>query len=73
MRIANCIFEAAMALEVPGELLMYPQIFVYDPADQEWRFTEDLEEPEILDHLKEWMEKMCGWLQYQYPDGPQAT
>jgi len=70
---ANCVFEAAVALEAPGELLAYRHNFIYDPAGQEWCFTDDLEESELLDHLKEWVGRICGWLQYQYPDGPQTT
>lgn len=73
MGISMCIVEAVMALDAPVELWPYGKNFDYDPAVQEWSFTEDhLDKPESLTNLKEWMERMCGWLQYKYPGGPTA-
>jgi hypothetical protein len=73
MGIFPCIIEAALALNAPVELWPYRQNFAYDPAVQEWSFTADyLDQPETSTNLKEWTERMCGWLQYKYPDGPTA-
>jgi hypothetical protein len=73
MGIFPCIIEAAVALHAPVELWPYGKNFAYDPAVQEWSFREDyLDRPEAWTDLKEWMERMCGWLQYKYPAGPQA-
>jgi hypothetical protein len=73
MGISPCFIEAARALNAPLELWPYRKNFDYDPAAQEWSFTEDyLDREESLTNLKEWMERMCGWLQYKYPDGPTA-
>ena len=73
MVISRYIIEAAMALNAPVELWPYGENFDYDPAVQEWCFREDcLDQPASWTNLKEWMERMCGWLQYKYPDGPGA-
>jgi hypothetical protein len=71
MGIFPGIMEAALALRASVELWPYGRNVAYDPALQEWSFRADYADPpESQANLTEWMERMCGWLQYKYPDGP---
>jgi hypothetical protein len=71
MGISECVVEAASELSAPGELWLMRHKFDYDPSNQEWRFQGACSKgPKSLAEAKEWVEKICGWLQYKYPAGP---
>jgi len=40
----------------------------YDPMIEEWRLNRQCFEGPA--DVKIWALKICGWLQYKYPDGP---
>lgn len=71
MEIPECVIEAASGLNTPVDLWLIRHHFDYDPANQEWRFQGACcKGPKSLADAREWVEKICGWLQYRYPEGP---
>ncbi len=71
MKISECVIEAASELNAPGDLWFIRHNFDYDLANQEWLFQGACgKRPKSLAEAREWVEKICGWLQYKYPEGP---
>jgi hypothetical protein len=65
------IFEAAEALDAPGEIWLFKADFLYDHASQEWRFTgSDLPGLKFVGEVRDWILRICDWLQGKYPGGP---
>lgn len=74
MKIVDYVMEAAEELDAPVELWLFRDQFQYDPADQEWCFNGACGKgPKSLADAREWVTKICGWLQYRFPDGPSGT
>jgi len=70
--ISDYVIEATSKLSAPVERWLMRQNFYYDLAYQVWRFQGVCPKgPKILAEAREWVEKICGWLQYKYPDGPE--
>ncbi len=60
--------EAAEALGVPYEAGEILTNLNYDPLIGEWHWhCQNFEGPA---DARIWVLKICGWLQYKYPDGP---
>jgi len=73
MEIADYVVEAADELEAPVELWLLRNRFNFDPASQEWCFHGPCAKgPKNLSEAREWVARICGWLQYKYPEGPAA-
>jgi hypothetical protein len=78
MGISDYVAEAVNELNAPA-VWLFRNKFDFDYAGQEWCFTGScFKGPKSLADAREWVEKICGWLQYQYPDGqpypvPEAT
>ncbi len=71
MEITDYFIEAAIELDAPVDLWLFRNNFTYDQANQEWRFQGACSKgPKSLADAREWVEKICGWLQYNYPEGP---
>ena len=71
MELENYVIEAAAALAAPAEIWLCRHNFDYDWNGQEWRFEGSCGKgPNALTELREWVERICGWLQYKYPQGP---
>ena len=71
MTIADYVTEAALALGAPDRLMMLRNHFNYDPEGQAWSFVDSGSEwTESLMNMRVWGHKICGWLQFRYPDGP---
>lgn len=71
MEIADYVVEAANELEAPVELWLLRNRFNFDPASQEWGLRGSCAKgPKNLSEAREWVESICGWLQYKYPEGP---
>lgn len=67
----ECVLEAVETLGAPEELYCLRDNFDYDPVYREWGFdgycfkgTKALMDPGL------WVQKICDWLQVNYPDGP---
>jgi hypothetical protein len=60
--------EAIEALSAPYEAGEILTNLNYDPAIREWHWSwQNFEAPA---ETRIWVFKICGWLQYKYPDGP---
>jgi hypothetical protein len=71
MELENYVIEAASALAAPAEVWLCRQNFNYDWSGGEWRFEGSCGKgPKALADMREWMERICGWLQFKYPQGP---
>ncbi len=71
MEISNCVIEAANELRAPVGLWLFRNHFAYDPASQEWGFHGPYSKGrKTMAETREWVERICGWLQYKYPEGP---
>jgi hypothetical protein len=71
MKITDYVTEAALALNAPDRLMMLYNDFNYDPEGQAWSFADSCAEwTESLTDMRVWGHKICGWLQFRYPDGP---
>ena len=69
--VIDCVLEAVATLGAPEEMRRLRDNFDYDPVYQEWGFdgyyfkgTKALVDPGV------WVQKICDWLQVNYPDGP---
>ena len=67
----ECVQEAVETLGAPEEMRRLQDSFDYDPVYREWGFdgyyfkgSKALEDPRV------WVQKICDWLQVNYPDGP---
>jgi hypothetical protein len=71
MEVVDYVVEAATALRAPAEVWLFRNKFNYDWSCQEWSFEGPLSKgPKTLAEMREWVERICGWLQCQYPTGP---
>jgi hypothetical protein len=71
MSNSDYVGEAAEALDAPGEIWLFRNHIFYDPANQEWRFSgSDLQGLKFVGEVRDWVLKICGWLQWKYPEGP---
>jgi hypothetical protein len=71
MKVVDYVFEAAAALGAPAEVWSFRNSFNYDWSCQEWCFSgPSAKGPKALADMREWVERICGWLQSQYPTGP---
>jgi hypothetical protein len=71
MGIPDYVIEAANELRAPVELWLFRNHFAYDPASQEWCFHGPFSKVrQSLADAREWVERICGWLQHRYPEGP---
>jgi hypothetical protein len=69
--IKKFVLEAIAALGAPEDVYGLRENFDYDPVYREWGFdgyyfkgSKAQVEPEV------WVQKICDWLQVNYPDGP---
>ena len=69
--VRECVLEAVTALGAPEEMRRLRESFDYDPVYHEWGFdgyyfkgAKALVDPGV------WVQKICDWLQVNYPDGP---
>jgi hypothetical protein len=68
MVVTRHVAEAAEALRAPyGEREILTNLD-YDPVIEEWNFNWQCFKGPA--DAKIWALKICGWLQYKYPDGP---
>jgi hypothetical protein len=68
MGITNYVIEAANELKAPVELWHWRNNFAFNAASQEWCFHGPCGKgPKTLAEAREWVERICGWLQYKYP------
>jgi hypothetical protein len=73
MAMADYILEAAQELQAPAELGFWRNFFVFETASQEWCFRGlGSQGFETLPDARQWVERICGWLQYKYPEGPRG-
>ncbi len=71
MEIPEYIIEATNELKAPVELWIFRDHIAYDPASQEWCCHGPFAKgPKTLADAREWVERICGWLQCKYPEGP---
>ncbi|MFI5330164.1 MAG: hypothetical protein ACHQ2F_03900 [Desulfobaccales bacterium] len=71
MGIPDYVIEAVSELRAPVGLWLFRNHFTYDWASQEWCFHGPYSKgPKTLAEVREWVERICGWLQYRYPEGP---
>jgi hypothetical protein len=68
MVVTRHVSEAAAALSVPCEARGILTDLDYDPVIVEWHLNWQCFEETA--EAKIWALKICGWLQYKYPDGP---
>ena len=65
------VAEAADALKVPQELMVYWHNFDYDPFEEEWVFDGiTIKGHEFKGDMGLWAKQICTWLQDNYPQGP---
>jgi hypothetical protein len=68
---ADYVGEAAEALAAPGEIWLFRDDFRYDPASREWRFKgSDFPGLKLGGEVRDWLLRICDWLQGNYPAGP---
>jgi hypothetical protein len=71
MELENYVIEAAAALAAPPEVWLFRHNLNYDWSGQEWRFEGPYAKgPKALTEMREWLERILGWLQFKYPQGP---
>ncbi len=71
MDIQECVLEAVETLGAPEELRRLQDNFDYDPVYREWGFDGYFfKGPKALVDPGVWVQKICDWLQVNYPDGP---
>lgn len=71
MKLENYVNEAAVALAAPQEVWLVRHNFNYDWRGQEWCFSGPCAKGTwALMDMREWVERICGWLQFNYPQGP---
>jgi hypothetical protein len=69
--IHDCVLEAVEILGTPQELRGLQANFDYDPVYREWGFDGYyFKGPKALVDPGVWVQKICDWLQVNYPDGP---
>jgi hypothetical protein len=65
------VVEAAEALDAPGEIWLFRHKILFDSASREWRLTSPgSTELKIVGETRHWILRICGWLQFKYPEGP---
>lgn len=71
MNDKDYVVEAAEALDAPGEIWLFRHDFLYDHANQEWRFSgSDFRGLKFVGEVRDWILRICDWLQGKYPEGP---
>ena len=71
MDIQDCVVEAVQALGAPEELRRLQDNFNFDPVYREWGFDGYFfRGPKALVEPQVWVQKICDWLQINYPRGP---
>ena len=71
MEIRDYVLEAAVALRAPLKVWSIRHNFNYDWRCREWCFVgPSLKGPKSLEEMREWVERILGWLQFKYPTGP---
>jgi hypothetical protein len=68
MLIAGYVAEASEALRAPYETEEIMTNLTYDPVIGEWHCNWQYYKGPS--DARTWGLKICGWLQYKYPDGP---
>jgi len=65
------VAEAAEALDAPGEMWLFRHKISYDPVSRRWRLTgSGLTELKFIGETRNWVLRICAWLQGKYPEGP---
>jgi len=68
------VAEAAETLDAPGEIWLFRDKIFYDPANREWRCIGSyLKELRFIGETRYWVLRICGWLQFKYPEGPTCS
>ncbi len=71
MNQIDYVGEAAEALDAPGEIWLFRHKIFFDPASQEWRLAgSGFTGLKFAGETRHWILRICGWLQFQYPEGP---
>jgi hypothetical protein len=71
MNRRDYLVEAAEALEAPGEIWLFRDKILYDPASREWCFSgAQVKGLKFIGETRYWVFRICGWLQGKYPEGP---
>jgi hypothetical protein len=71
MGIQACVLEAVDTLGAPEELRRMRDNFDYDPVYREWGFDGYcFKGSKALADPGAWVQKICDWLQANYPNGP---
>ncbi len=71
MNHSDYVGEAAEALEAPGEIWLFRDKILFDPANREWRFiNSQVKGLQFIGETRYWVLRICGWLQFKYPEGP---
>ncbi len=69
--IQEFVLEALETLGAPEELRRLQENFDYDPVHLQWGFDGYyLKGPKALEDPRVWVQKICDWLQANYPHGP---
>jgi hypothetical protein len=72
METAYCVAQAVNALNIPDEIRQYWIHFNYNPFLEEWDFHGFVMKGQrSIEEIIEWVNRICSWLQCQYPQGPQ--
>jgi len=65
------VVEEAEALDAPGEIWLFRHKILYDPASRKWLFSgSGLPVLKFIGEIRDWVLKICAWLQCPYPGGP---
>ena len=71
METAYCVAQAVNALNIPDEIRQYWIHFKYNPYLEEWGFHGFvMKGRRSIEEVIEWVNRICSWLQCQYPQGP---
>ena len=71
MNNKDYVVEAAEALDAPGEIWLFRNKIWYDSASRKWLFNGScLPGLKFIGETRDWVLRICAWLQYRYPEGP---
>ncbi len=71
MNRIDYVTEAAEALAAPGEIWLFRHKILFDPTSREWRLAgPGSPELRFVGETRHWILRICGWLQFKYPEGP---
>jgi hypothetical protein len=72
METAYCVAQAVNALNIPEEIRQYCIHINYNPYLEEWNFHGFIvKSRRSIEEIIEWVNRICSWLQCQYPRGPE--